>query len=139
MMKATKTKRRVLIIVVILAAAAAIVILFAENYDFWFNKDDRIKITKPANGSAGIHWEYIMNNDNILCEAEYYTKRSFLNFGPGYDEVWVFDQVGEGEVTFCWTEYSGGSDKGSSHSETYYVGTDGEFDLISDSRHPWGV
>lgn len=138
-MKVTKTKRRVLLIVVVLAAVAATVILFAENYDFWFNKDNRIKITKPANGSAGIHWEYTINNDNVLREAEYYTKRFFLNFGPGYDEVWVFDQIGEGEVTFNWTEYTAGTDKVSSHTETYRVGSDGEFELIADSRHPWGV
>lgn len=95
---------------------------------------DGIRFTQNANGSSGNSWEYQLDNENVMKEIEYYTSRFFLNFGPGYQQNWIFEVVNPGEVTVTWFEYESGNDLQGSYSIRYYVDTNGELTILEDSR-----
>lgn len=94
---------------------------------------NRITISQNANGSSGEHWEYELSCDNVLREVKYQTHRSPLNFGPGYEEQWIFEAVAEGEVTIRWTAYEGGEHimEDKCYSAVYNVDADGNITCIS--------
>lgn len=117
-----KTVRRIIIIVIIAAFIAATAILIVQRVQLRRTRAD-VTFTMPANGSSGEHYEYAFDRDDILREKDSYTKRFFLNFGPGYDDVWEFDIIGEGELTVSWTKYHSGTsvDKDECFTETYLV------------------
>lgn len=117
-----KTVRRIIIIVIIAAFFAATAILIVQRVQLRRMRAD-VTFTMPANGSSGEHYEYAFDRDDILREKDSYTKRFFLNFGPGYDDVWEFDIIGEGELTVSWTKYHGGGsvDKDECFTETYLI------------------
>lgn len=128
-----ETVRRFIMIVIIAAFIAVTVILIVRRVQAERSRPD-VAFRMPANGSAGEHFEYAFDRDNILREKGSYTKRFFLNFGPGYDDVWEFDIIGEGELTVSWTKYRGGSvDRDGCFDETYLV-KDGKCVKISDDR-----
>ncbi len=103
-----------------------------------FNKDDnRLYCSQSANGSAGDHWGCELVPDNILKEVDYYTTKFPLNLGPGYVENWVFEPIGQGEVTINWTAYTGGAfvDEDSSYYVVYTVDGDKNITKTFDSRY----
>ena len=128
-----KTARNIIMIVITAAFIASTAILI-----FWRVQTKReradVTFTMPANGSSGEYYEYSFDRDDILRETDRYTKRFFLNFGPGYNDVWEFDIIGEGELNVNWTATQGGSVvKAGCFSETYRV-EDGKCTKISDTR-----
>ena len=98
--------------------------------------DNKLHFIQDANGSRGQKWEYEMYPEGILEEVDYYTSRFFLNFGPGYNQNWVFEPIGQGEVTINWNCYHSGNslDESECYSLTYRVDENLKAKIISDSR-----
>lgn len=116
----------------IIAAFSAAIILTSCGKD-----DKRLYCSQNANGSAGDHWGCELVPDGILNEVDYYTTRSPFNFGPGYKENWVFEPMGQGEVTINWTAYTGGNhiDENASFYVVYTVDDDKSITKTFDSRY----
>lgn len=131
----SKTGRRIIILVIIAAFITTVVILIVQNNRL---RTGNVRFKMPANGSSGEFYKYELDRDDILREVDHYYKRFFLNFGPGYSDVWEFEIIGEGELTVSWTAYRGGSDivKAESFTETYLV-KDGKCTKISDTRRKY--
>lgn len=81
-------------------------------------KDNKLYFTENGNGSLGASWEYEISSDGILREVDYYESK-FVILGPGYSQHWVFEPIGQGEVTINWISYRAGTSI--VESECYYV------------------
>ena len=81
-------------------------------------------IKKLGNGSSGKYWDYTIDKEGIIEEAEHKVSHSL---GPGYTDIWTFKAVGYGEVTINWTGYvSGGTPMGiGCYSTTYTIDENG--------------
>ncbi len=83
------------------------------------DKDNKIYCSQNANHSLGAEWKYEITPAGILKEADHYESRSPLNCGPGYSQHWVFEPIGQGEVTISWISYEAGDHV--VESECYFV------------------
>ena len=118
-----KTKRLLVLIIVLAGFTAAAVILFIINNGQKYDKH-HIKISQKANSSSGQYWEYKMSNETVLKEIDRYDW-SLFPLSSHYDQVWVFEPIGQGEVTINWLVYQGSwLNEKKSYSVTYEV--DGE-------------
>lgn len=127
----TKLARRIITIVIIAAFIASTVILIIQSNR---PRTGDVMFKMHANSSSGEHYRYEFDRDDILRETDSYESRFFLNFGPGYNNVWEFDIIGEGELTVNWTNTQGGwVNEANCFTEVYRV-EDGKCKKIFDSR-----
>lgn len=120
--------RKYFIVFFILLLAAAVTVNFISNR----HKNNEIVLSQSANSSSGVYWEYKLSTDGIIEEKQYYESRFPLNFGPGYEQNWIFEVIGEGEVTIHWTAYHGSSiDYKKSYDITYYFKDSGSYTVTS--------
>lgn len=74
------------------------------------NNSKNVTFMQNGNYSSGSYWEYELSTEDVIKEVDYHTSRFYLNFGPGYQQNWEFEIVGEGEVTIHWLAYVSGGD-----------------------------
>ncbi len=95
-------------------------------------KNKEVLLSQSANSSSGLYWTYELSTEGIISEKQYYESKFPLNFGPGYKQNWIFEVIGEGEVTVNWIAYSGSSiNLKSSYNVTYYFESDGSYQIMS--------
>lgn len=97
------------------------------------HKKNELLLTQSANGSSGSYWEYSLSTENVIKEKQYYESRNPLNFGPGYKQNWLFEVIGEGEVTIYWIAYEGGNsiNQSKSYTLTYNFDKNGKYTIVS--------
>lgn len=96
------------------------------------HKKNELLLTQSANSSSGLYWEYSLSTEKVIKEKQYYESRNPLNFGSGYKQNWLFEVIGEGEVTIYWIAYSGSSiDKSKSYTLTYDFDENGKYSIVS--------
>ncbi|MDE7360794.1 MAG: hypothetical protein K2N38_02545 [Oscillospiraceae bacterium] len=130
----TKLKRRIVLFFIAAAVIAVVSEIIVQMVQSKRPRTGDVMFTMPANGSSGEYYEYAFDRDDILRETDSYIESFFLNFGPGYNDVWEFDIIGEGDLTVSWTSYCGGTDivREECFTETYRV-EDGKCTKISDT------
>lgn len=120
------------------AVRIILVILMLLTLTACADKDNKIYCSQNANHSLGAEWKYEIMPADILKETDHYERRSPFNCGPGYSQHWVFEPIGQGEVTINWISYEGGNDV--VESECYYVvyNVDENLNAVKtfDSRYP---
>lgn len=95
-------------------------------------KNKEVLLSQSANSSSGLYWTYELSTEGIISEKQYYESKFPLNFGPGYKQNWIFEVIGEGEVTVNWIAYSGSSiNLKRSYNVTYYFESDGSYQIMS--------
>lgn len=129
-----KTEKKILLAVVLMVIAIILTRFSKKEEETVPKHKEGIKFSQNANGSSGRNWKYQLDTEDVIKEIEYYTSRHFLNFGPGYEQNWIFEVVNPGEVTVTWFEYESGNDLEGSYSIRYYVDTNGELTPLADSR-----
>lgn len=117
----------------------ALIILFIMASIFIYTKKVRngnkeIRFSQQANSSSGTYWHYSLSTNTVISEKEYYATRFPLNFGSGYTENWIFDIIGDGDVTIQWFAYKGDAlSEKDSYSITYHFEENGEYHITSES------
>lgn len=108
------------------------VIIVVYKYANRICKDDEVLLSQSANSSNGSYWTYELSTEDIIREKQYYESRFPLNFGPGYQQNWIFEIIDEGEVTIHWIAYSGDSiNLKKSYNITYYFKNDGSYQIMT--------
>lgn len=94
-------------------------------------KKSEVHFSQHAFGSKGEYWEYILSEEGILEEKEYYKS------GLGQIQNWIFTPIGEGELTITWNLYEQGGiiyNEKESYSVTYYFDEEGNYTVLEDTR-----
>jgi predicted secreted protein len=98
-------------------------------------KEEAIHFTQEANGSSGEHWQYELDNNNVIQEKKYYETDLTFVLAPGHTQHWLFEQIGVGEVTITWKAYEGRAyQEEKSYRITYYFDDQGEYTVLKDTR-----
>ena len=98
---------------------------------FLYTNAHILHVKQSANGSSGTFWKYELSTENVIQEKKYYTTQ-FL--GSGYTQHWIFEIIGEGEVTIHWLAYTYGDyTESKSYSTTYWIGEDRKWIQVSDN------
>lgn len=122
-------KRRFYTMLIILFFMAVVF----NNTNNVHNDKNEIRFSQQANGSSGTYWNYSISTNTVISEKEYYETRSPISFGPGYTENWIFEIIGEGDVTIQWLAYKGGTlSETDSYSITYRFEENGKYRIISE-------
>lgn len=129
-----KTEKKILLAFVLFVLAVIVVKVNKKEEETVLKHKEGIRFSQNANGSSGEFWKYQLDAEDVIKEIEYYESRHFLNFGPGYEQNWIFEVVNPGEVTITWLKYESGRDFEGSYSIRYHVDINGELTVLTDSR-----